>query len=132
MEILVDANVLIDYAEGAQYAVSFFNKAMRENYEIKVVTAVYEEARLMSDSFNKIETLISMLRKYSIYEKIIPTEQERTAAKKMFQECARAGRALDFADVLQIVIAKQTSWMLFTRDREMKETALKKGVKLFS
>lgn len=132
MRILVDANIIIDKLDRKGYASRFFRQAMREHYQLFILTNAYSEVLRITGEKHKLDKLISELRKYDIYNKVGLNDDEISRSKQLFKECVSSfGYDLGRTDRHLVSIALKRNLVLFTKDKDLNALAKKTGVKLF-
>ncbi len=120
MDILIDANVLIDYVDGRPYAIGFFRRAMKKELGLKILFDVYAEAERVTNSSKRLEKLSAELNHRGLLAMASPKQSERAAAQKIKEDSRKAiGRDIGRVDRLIIAVALARKLVIATRDKDL-------------
>ena len=131
MNLLVDANVLIDYVDGKPYAKAFFEKAKRKSHMLIIPLHAYAEAERITNHSKKLEKLSAELHHYGLLEIAEPKESEWALAEKLVAQSKKiAGRDIGPVDRLIVSVAVSRGLVITTRDKMLDKLGKSLGAKL--
>jgi len=131
MKILVDTNILVDFAKGMGYARRFFETAKEKYYEICIPKEVYFQAKNLIPKFHRIKGLIEELKSQDIYIVLSITSEEIEYACSLIKICLEiAGQDLGEVDRRILAIAKLRNLTIFTVDQNLRKVAKIEKIKL--
>ena len=129
--ILVDTNILIDFAEGMGYTRRFFETVSEKCYEIYVLKDSCFEASRVTKKFDKIQSLMAELNKQDLYHLVGPTEEEKEYSRELIGRCIDfLGYDLSPVDRRIIAIAKFRELAILSKDNDLVKIAKKEKVKI--
>lgn len=126
MDVLIDSNVFIDYAQGKGRTVRFFSQIKRSGYEVYILPDVYAEIRAITNKkeFNKINSLINELKyQHQIYHQVEITIEEKELAENWKHSKDKFGDPIDCTDRHIIAVAKNRGYYIYSEDVALKELA---------
>jgi len=129
--ILVDTNILIDFAEGIGYARKFFETVSEKCYEIYVLKESFFEASRVTKKFDKIQSLMAELNKQDLYYLVGLTEEEKEHSKELIGKCIEVlGYDLGPVDRRIITVAKFRNLAILSKDNDLVKIAKKEKAKV--
>jgi len=129
--ILVDTNILVDFAKGMGYSRKFFETAKEKYYEICMPKEVYFQAKSLIPKFHRIKGLIEELKSQDIYTVLSITSEEIEYAYGLIKTCFDvAGQDLGEVDRRILAIAKSRNLTLFTVDQNLRKVAKIEKIRL--
>ena len=129
--ILVDTNILVDFAEGRGYARKFFEIVSEKCYEIYVLKDCCFEASRVTKKFDRIQLLMAELNKQDLYHLVGLTEEEKEYSRTLIGSCIEVlGYDLSPVDRRIITVAKFRKLAILSKDNDLVKIAKKEKIKI--
>ena len=133
MHVLVDANVLIDYSFKKEYAINFFNEALRECYEIYILEDVYAETKTLAPNFSIVKRMLGEFHRVGLYHRVKTNKKLNKKTNELTTKCKlMIGHDLDRTDRKLIVVTLRHNLYLLTKDKELRQIARSEGCHLLA